>query len=73
MPDCKTCGGECWVWIPIEIRMTEVQRGYVNQYGETEYDTVVIKTVNGGLDACPECANKMESLFVEETKDEEAA
>ena len=53
--------------------MTEVQRGYVNQYGETEYDTVVIKTVNGGLDACPECANKMESLFVEKTTDEKAA
>ena len=57
----------------IEIRMSEVQRRYVNQYGETEYDTVVIKTVNGGLDACSECTNKMESLFVEKTKDEKAA
>jgi len=73
MPDCKTCGGERVVRTAIEIRMSEVQRRYVNQYGETEYDTVVIKTVNGGLDACSECTNKMESLFVEKTKDEKAA
>lgn len=73
MVECQMCEDTSYIWMPVTTDVSNIRRGYVTDNGEVEYETVPVLTRHGGLDACLQCTQIAESLYVANYKKKEAA